>query len=81
MSRIDPRWLDAEAAADYISVRPDTLPRLVKAGRLPPPAYPLGPRQPRWDRLALDSMFAGGTASTNADQVMAAVAEEIRKRR
>ena len=29
--RIEPRWLDTEAAADYISVRPDALMRLVRA--------------------------------------------------
>ena len=44
--RINPRWLDTVAAAEYISVRPDALIRLVKAGRVPPPTYPLGPRNP-----------------------------------
>ena len=44
--RIEPRWLNTEAAAKYISVRPDALMRLVKAGRVPPPTYPLGPRNP-----------------------------------
>lgn len=75
--RVEPRWLDTGAAADYISVRPDALMRLVKAGRVPPPDYALGPRNPRWDRLALDSRFQGGAASTNVDQVAQAIAEKI----
>lgn len=75
--RVEPRWLDQEAAADYISVRPDALPRLVKAGRIPQPVYPIGPRQPRWDRLALDSHFQGGPASTDPEQAMSAAAQAI----
>ena len=76
--RTDPRWLDAANAADYISVRPDAMPRLVKQGRIPPPSYQLGPRQPRWDRLALDAVFEGGTSSTDIDQVAEAIARDIR---
>ena len=77
--RIEPRWLNTEAAAEYISVRPDALMRLVKAGRVPPPTYPLGSRNPRWDRLALDSRFEGGAASTDIEQAADAIAQEIRK--
>lgn len=51
------RWLDPEAAAQYICVRTDALRRLVKQGRIPAPSYALGPRSPRWDRLALDAAF------------------------
>ena len=61
----DSRWLDPEATARYISVRVDALPRLVRQGRIPQPDYTLGPRSPRWDRLALDAQFEGGSASTN----------------
>lgn len=78
--KVEPRWLDTEAAATYISVRPDALQRLVRDGRIPPPAYPLGPRQPRWDRLALDSRFQGGAESTDIDQAAEAVAQEMRAR-
>jgi hypothetical protein len=59
----EPRWLDAEATAHYLSVRPDALARLVRAGRIPAPNYQLGARSPRWDRASLDAAFDGGTAS------------------
>ena len=75
--RVEPRWLDTEAAADYISVRPDTLARLVKAGRVPAPTYQLGPRNPRWDRLALDAKFEGGAASSDIEQAAQAIAQDI----
>lgn len=48
MSATESRWLDAEATARYISVRVDTLPRLVRAGRIPEPNRLLGDRIPRW---------------------------------
>jgi hypothetical protein len=51
------RWLKAEDAATYVGVRVDQLRRLVRTGRLPPPSHSLGPRSPRWDRLALDAVF------------------------
>jgi hypothetical protein len=78
--RSEPRWLDTEAAAEYISVRPDALQRLVRAGRVPSPSYHLGPRNPRWDRLELDSRFQGRAASTNIEQAVQALAEKILKR-
>lgn len=71
------RWLGLAEAAAYLSVRADRLMPLVRAGRLPPPSYALGSRQPRWDRLALDARFAGGAASTDADQAVAAAADAI----
>lgn len=63
--RVEPRYLDPEQTASYISVRVDALARLVRQRRIPEPDYTLGPRSPRWDRLALDATFDGGTASTN----------------
>ena len=76
-----PRWLDREACAEYISVRVDELPRLVKRGLLPAPSYHLGPRCPRWDRLALDARFAGGAASRpkGASGLAQAIHEEARR--
>jgi hypothetical protein len=44
----EPRWLDAEAAADYLSLRVDAFTRAVGAGRVPAPSRHLGPRTPRW---------------------------------
>jgi hypothetical protein len=63
----DTRWLDREACAAYVSVRVDELPRLVKRGLLPAPSYHLGPRCPRWDRLALDARFSESAASQSHD--------------
>jgi hypothetical protein len=71
------RWLAPDEAARYLSVRPDALPRLVRAGRIPAPSYALGQRSPRWDRLALDSAFDGGTASTDNHRAASAIAQEI----
>ena len=79
--RIEPRWLDAAATADYISVRVADLPRLVKAGSIPAPAYQLGPKQPRWDRLALDSSFAGQAASGGIQQAADLIAQGIQQGR
>lgn len=57
------RWLDRDALAAHICVRPDAIARLVRAGRLPAPSYHLGPRQPRWDRERVDATLAGDVAS------------------
>ncbi len=71
------RWLDRQAAAAYIHVKESSLSRLVKAGRIPAPSRHLGPKQPRWDRLALDAAFQGGIASTDPNQVFEAIAQKI----
>lgn len=63
---VEPRWLDRDAVASYVSVRVDHLPRLVREGKLPTPVYHFGPKNPRWDRLAIDQMF--GVASDNEAQ-------------
>lgn len=72
------RWLDPDAAARYLSVRSNALSRLVRAGRIPAPDYTLGPRSPRWDRLALDAAFDGGAASTDPRIATQAAIEKIR---
>lgn len=72
----DPRWLDPEAAAAYISVRVDELPRLRRAGKLPAPSYHLGPRKPRYDRLQLDAMF-GDAAAFDGRAEEAAIVDSI----
>jgi hypothetical protein len=72
----EPRWLNAEQTACYISVRIDALRRLVKAGKIPAPDYTLGSKSPRWDRCALDAAFLR-CPSTNADQASKLNAERI----
>lgn len=71
------RWMNPEQTARYISVRVDALSRLVRQGRIPRPNYDLGPRSPRWDRLALDAAFEGGSASTNIDEMVKAGVSKI----
>jgi hypothetical protein len=77
MPDLEPRWLDRDALADYISVRVDELPRLAKAGLLPEPSRHLGPKKPRWDRLAVDARFSGGVASTDPQMAVAGLVQEI----
>lgn len=72
------RWLDADAAADHLSLRIDAFYRAVRAGRIPPASRHLGERTPRWDRSALDSVMIGGTASTDTRTAVDALAEEIK---
>lgn len=74
----EPRWLDAEAAADHLSIRVDAFLRAVNAGRIPKPSKHLGVRTPRWDRTALDSVMIGGTASTDTRTAVDALVEEIK---
>lgn len=73
----DARWLSPEQAAAYLSVRVDALPRLVRQGRVPAPAYTLGDRSPRYDKLKLDAAFDGGTGSTDPRTASAANAAKI----
>ena len=71
--RAEPRWLPPESAADYIGVRVDELPRLLRSGKLPEPSRHLGPRKPRYDRLALDALFGGGTVADDRAEEAAIV--------
>ena len=71
------RWLDRDALAARICVRVDAIARLQKAGRLPAPSYHLGPRQPRWDRDAVDAAFAGGVASTDPTMAVQSLVNDI----
>lgn len=48
------RWLSLPHAAEYLDITTDSLRRLVRAGKLPPPDRSLGARMPRWDKEALD---------------------------
>ena len=71
------RWLDAEATARYICVRVDALPRLVRLGRIPKPDYSMGPRSPRWDRLAIDAQFLGTAAPSGHEELVRAGVQKI----
>lgn len=74
------RWLDRDALARHICVRPDAIARLQRAGRLPEPSYHLGPRQPRWDRDQVDAALSGGVASTDHGTAIHALAAQIGRR-
>ena len=74
----DPRWLDADAASDHLSLRLDAFLRLVKSGKIPQPSRRLGERTLRWDRDALDSIMEGAAASDETRMIVDAVAEEIK---
>jgi len=72
------RWLDAGAAADYLSIRVDAFLRAVRDGKIPRPSHHLGVRTARWDRNLLDATMSGGTASTDTRSAFDALAEEIK---
>jgi len=76
----DARWMDRDACADYISVRVDELPRLVRRGLIPAPSYHLGPRCPRWDRLALDARFGAPSPVTGAAALAQAIEAQATRR-
>ena len=81
MAEEAPRWLDRKALAIHISVRVDYVSRLVKSGKLPAPSYHLGPKSPRWDRLAVDACFEGEmrSASRSVDEAVQALVEKIER--
>lgn len=72
-----PRWLSRKTLAAYISIRPSGVSRLVDEGRLPKPSLALGPRSPRWDRLAVDEAFLGESDRAEADAAIAAAVADI----
>ena len=74
-----PRWMDRDALAEYISVRVDELPRLVKRGIIPKPNTTLGPRCPRWDRLAIDARFGAPSQATGAAALAQAIEAQARR--
>jgi predicted DNA-binding transcriptional regulator AlpA len=57
------RWLDPAEAASHVGLRELEFLRRVKAAKLPAPSYALGPRTPRWDRMALDQAMTGAAPS------------------
>lgn len=63
-------WLDPAGVAARLSVKPRRLPALVKGGRLPRPSYHLGPRSPRWNADAIDSLMTGRQARDDVSQAV-----------
>jgi hypothetical protein len=63
MGAIVPEWLNASGPSAYLSMRPDTFARKVRAGVIPAPSYSVGERMPRWKRSELDAMMSPSTKS------------------
>ena len=59
------RWLTLPHAAEYLDLSVDSLRRLVRQGKLPPPDRSLGVRMPRWDKEALDKAMQSGLPEVN----------------
>jgi hypothetical protein len=84
MMPVERRWLNPSDCAAYIGARVDQLPRLLREGKLPKPSLHLGPRRPRYDREAIDTMFAGtGDTDIRREQAaaVAAIIAEARLKR
>lgn len=72
-----PRWLDASAAAAYLTMTQAAFLRRVASGTFPKPNHAGGIKTPRWDRLALDATFEAGIDSTDARTVFQGIADDI----
>lgn len=72
------RWLDAEDAAKYLSVRVDTFLRAVRDKKVPQPSRHLGERTARWDRESLDAVMLGGASSTDTRIAVDALCQTIK---
>ena len=59
MSLTATRWLSPAAAADHLDVYVHRLRGMVSKGLIPAPSLHLGPRQPRYDRAAIDQAMRG----------------------
>lgn len=76
-----PRWLDRDAVAAYLRLKVEAVDRMARDGRLPPPSYTLGPRNPRWDRDTLDERMGRGIASMDPDTAIEALIHGTKERR
>jgi hypothetical protein len=74
-----PRWLNPTQLAEYIGSRVDHLPRLLRTGKLPRPSYHLGPKSPRYDRLAIDEAFSGSKAKEDMATATRNALDELRR--
>lgn len=55
-----PRWLDADAASNYLSLRIDAFMRAVNAGRIPRSSAHPRSGAPCWDANVIDGMMLSG---------------------
>ena len=63
------RWLSPKALGHYLGRDPKTLTGLARAGKLPKPTYQLGPKSPRYDRVAVDAMLTGQREDADAEDI------------
>jgi hypothetical protein len=68
-----PLLLDADSAAQFVSLEPDQFATAVQLGQLPPPERVLGIE--RWARPALEAMFdqTGAHPVPGHDSILAAI--------
>jgi hypothetical protein len=76
---IEPRWLPAREAADYVGYDTEGFRRAVRRGTLPQATYRLGKQSPRWDRMALDRAMGAEDAGADIGEAVANVVEQIRR--
>ena len=76
---IEPRWLSAREAADYVGYDTEAFRRAVRRGALPAATYRLGKQSPRWDRLALDRAMGAEDAGHDIGEAVNGVVEQIRR--
>jgi hypothetical protein len=72
------RWLSPKALGRYLGRDPKTLPELVRVGKLPRPTYHLGPKSPRYDRVAVDSMLIGRSEEADAEEIASRAIRQMR---
>jgi len=75
------RWLDADAAAAYLCLRPEAFMRRVRAGLIPPGSAALGGRSARWSTDTLDALMAGSKVASGAQAYVERLEAEAGARR
>ena len=73
------RWLSPKALGRYVGRDPKTLRGLVRAGKLPKPTYQLGPKSPRFDRVAVDAMLTSQREHTDAEDIAGRAIRRMRE--
>jgi hypothetical protein len=73
------RWLGPKALARYIGRDSKTLSALVQSGKLPKPTYHLGPKSPRYDRMAVDAMLVGQREHADVEDIANRAIQRMRQ--